>query len=367
MHSPTSPRRSALLVVAALPFFGTCQLSALTFNFTNGGGVPTDYMAAAVAAGNLWSGYFNDPITINVQINYSSTLGSAVADSSVSSLNIAYNTVRTSLINDAVTPDDLSSSGALQTGSSAIFLINRATIGGLRMDTGAAGTTADQNNVELRVPNAVQKALGLLSGSNAALDGQIDLNSGRTYDTDRSDGIAALSYDLIGVIAHELGHVLGFQSTAELLSVAGLSTPESTAKPQVADLFRFSQESVGIVGTFTGSGAAPGVFDIAADDRAKYFSVDGGTTSVAQFARGSSSVLSGFGNGQQANHWINSATPIGLMDPTIGLGELISFTSTDLRFFDVIGFNPVPETGTWAAGLTLVLGAGLLRWRKHAA
>jgi hypothetical protein len=367
MHSSSSTRRFAVLLAAALPFVGKPTLSALTFNFTNGGSVPADYMAAAVAAGNLWSGYFTDPITINVQINYSSTLESAVANSSVSSLNIGYASVRTSLRNDAITPDDISSSSALQNGSSAIFLINRATVGGLRMDTGTAGTAADQNNVELRVPNAVQKAIGLLAGSNGALDGQIDLNSTRSYDADRSDGIATLSYDLIGVIAHELGHVLGFQSTAELLSVAGIATQESAAKPQVADLFRFSQESAGVVGTFSVSGAATGVFDISADTRPKYFSVNGGTSSVAEFARGSSTTISGFGNGQQANHWLNSATPIGLMDPTIGLGELLSFTSTDLRFFDVIGFNPVPEGRGWAAGCMLLLGAGLLRWRKHAA
>jgi len=317
-------------------------------------------MAAAVAAGNLWSGYFTDPITINVQINYSDL--AAVADSSISSSNIAYGTVRDRLRIDAITPDDISSSSVLRNGSSAIFLINR-TDGILRMDTGTAGTTADQNNVELIVPNAVQKALGLLAGSNGALDGRIDLDTDRNYDTDRSDGIATLSYDLVGIIAHELGHVLGFQSTAEMISTTGGSISESSAKPQVGDLFRFSQESTGAAGSYDGAGT--GVFDIAADNRAKFFSVDGGITSVAQFARGSSSPT--FGNGQQANHWLNSATPIGIMDPTIGLGELLSFTSTDLRFFDVIGFNPVPEGRSWAAGCLLLLSAGLLRWRKHAA
>ena len=53
------------------------------------------------------------------------------------------------------------------------------------------------------------KALGLVSGTDAGLDGTIELNPGLSYDADRSDGISASSYDLIGVIAHELGHVLG--------------------------------------------------------------------------------------------------------------------------------------------------------------
>jgi hypothetical protein len=364
MHASSPTRPSAILLAAGLALAGSSRSSALTFNFTNGGGVPIDYMAAAVAAGNLWSGYFTDPITINVTITYGTNPGSAVADSSVASGDFGYAIVRQALISDAISADDISSASNLQDASSAAFLINRTVNGGglLRMDAGNAGSSLDDNNKEVVVPRAVQKALGLDLEPLTGQDGTINLYTGTNYDADRSNGIDINGYDLIGVLAHELGHILGFQSAAELLSLTGAVVGEGSVKPRIGDLFRFSQESTGAAGSFTGAGT--GVFDIAADNRAKFFSVDGGDTSVAQFARGSSSPT--FGNGQQANHWLNNPTPIGLMDPTIGLGELLSFTTTDLRFFDVIGFNPVPETRSWAAGFLMLVGAGLLRWRKHA-
>jgi hypothetical protein len=367
MHSFASTCRIAVLLAAAIPFVGKPTLSALTFNFTNGGSVPADYMTAAVAAGNLWSGFFTDPITINVTITYGAPTSTAVADSTAASGNFGYAIVRQALLSDAISADDLSSAANLQNASSADFLINRTSNGAgiLRMDLGNAGSSLDDNNKEVVVPRAVQKALGLDLEPLTGQDGTISLFTGRNYDTDRSNGIDVTGYDLIGVLAHELGHILGFQSAAELLSVSGAFITEASVKPRIGDLFRFSAESTGASGSFTGAGT--GIFDISADTRPKYFSVNGGTSSVAEFARGSSSTISGFGNGQQANHWLNSATPIGLMDPTIGLGELLSFTSTDLRFFDVIGFNPVPEGRGWAAGCMLLLGAGLLRWRKHAA
>lgn len=128
--------------------------------------------------------------------------------------------------------------------------------------------------------------------------------------------------------------------------------------PYLADLFRFSTRSVT---------ASAGAFDTAADTTAKYFSVDGGTTPLANFALGSSSTVSGFGNGQQANHWLDIALQpkIGIMDGIIGTGQLLEITPVDTRFFDVIGFDAVPETGTWAAGVALVAGALWSRRRSH--
>lgn len=349
MRTPTSPRHLATALAITLIALPPGVTHAVTFNFTNGGGVPTEIMDAAILAGDLWSAHFTDNITLNITINYSD-LGTSPGNSSIFSANYPYADVRTGLLNDAVTASDLSSSSALQAGPSTIFLINRTTTGALRMDTGTAGTFADTNNVEVIVPRAVEKALGLIDENASGTDGTVTLNSNLSYDGDRSDGIDGASYDLIGVIAHELGHVLGFQSVAETISSLGNITAEGNAKPRIGDLFRFSTESTDENGTFGLDGADIGVFDISADNRAKYFSVDGGLTPVTEFARGSSSVGSGFGNGQQANHWLNNTTPVGIMDPTIGLGEELVITAIDIQFFDVIGFNPVPEPAGWAAG-----------------
>lgn len=361
-----STRRAWPLAVA-LSVVAT-PASALTFNFVNSGSspVPANFMTAAVAAGNLWSGYFNDPIQLNITLSYgASDAGASVAGSG----GVAYSTVRQALINDVVSPADLSATSFLQASAPVQFLINRTTTGPLRMDTGTSGNANDDNNNFIVVHRALAKALGLVAGNDIGSDGTVLLSSspGVTYDIDRSDGIEISSYDLIGVIAHEIGHIMGFQTIAEQVSTAGGFTQESGNTPRLADLFRFSSESTNPAGPFAASGAGPGVFDISADTRSKYFSIDGGTTAVAEFARGTSSTASGFGNGQQANHWLNSLTPIGIMDPTIGLGELLSFTPADQQFFDVIGYNPVPEAGTWASGIALAGGFWILRRRSRRA
>ena len=88
------------------------------------------------------------------------------------------------------------------------------------------------------------------------------------------------------------------------------------------DLFRFSSRSIG-------AGGGIGVNDWTDDNIDKYFSVDGGSTSVATFS---------VGTVYEASHWKNDLG-LGLMDPTAGVGELLAISNNDLRAFDVIGYN----------------------------
>jgi len=321
------------------------SLQGLEFNFTPSGVVPSEVMAAAVEAGNLWKGYFNDPITINIAIAYDSTSG--VANTVPNLALFSYSSVTARLGTDARSTDDFSVVANLQPGSSAQFMVNRGFLvpePSLRVDTGTTG-----NNAEVMVLNANAKALGLIAGDLTGIDATITLNSSFSYDYDRSNGIGLTQYDAVGIFAHEIGHAMGMYSRAELISTAGANTPDSSFYPAVADLLRFSAESIGSAGGYAGAG--PGVFDVSADDRVKYFSVDGGATLITEFARGSN--LS-FGDGQQANHWRFSLIPAGIMDPTVAEGELLVISPIDVRFFDAIGFDPIPEAGTWAAGLTAV-------------
>lgn len=348
----------------ALAAFGTSSVHGLNFNFISIGVVPPSLLSAAVAAGDLWSGYFNDPVTINIELAYGTPSGGGIANTTASVAAFSYSTVVTHLSNDRLTVDDFSAVANLQSGSSARFLINRTGVAepSLRMDTGTAGNSNDQNNTNVRVHHATAKALGLRGANDIAPDATITLSNSITYDLDRSNGIAGGQYDAVGIIAHEIGHALGMFSTAESVSVLGgvpgFGESSVIMQPTVADLLRFSAQSIDPLGTFGGAGATPGVFDISADSRTKYFSVDGGLTPVAEFAQGSGA---GFGDGQQANHWKFAVTPIGIMDPTIAPGELLNFSTADFRFFDAIGFNPVPEAGTWAAGVA----ASLALWGRR--
>ncbi|MCL4401134.1 MAG: PEP-CTERM sorting domain-containing protein, partial [Acidobacteria bacterium] len=113
------------------------------------------------------------------------------------------------------------------------------------------------------------------------------------------------------------------------------------------DLFRFSALSVA-------QGA--GVIDWTADSRDKYFSVDGGLTSIAAFSTGIH-----YGDGRQASPWKDNMG-LGIMDPTAAPGELLSISSNDTRMFDVIGWNrATPEPATF---LLCGIGVAFLLLRR---
>ena len=86
-----------------------------------------------------------------------------------------------------------------------------------------------------------------------------------------------------------------------------------------------------------------------ADNRDKFFSVDGGTNAIALFANGI--VL---GDGRQASHWKDDLG-IGIMDPSVAFGERLDISQTDLRAFDVMGYTVVPEPE-----IVTLLGLGLI-------
>jgi hypothetical protein len=125
------------------------------------------------------------------------------------------------------------------------------------------------------------------------------------------------------------------------------------------DLTRHSPDSVAL-------GAD---IDWTADNRAKFYSIDGGLTAggglvggMDHFSRGSVN-----GDGQQASHWRDNLD-LGIMDPTaVGAGNLNVVTALDLQAFDIIGYNlivaGVPEPSSLVV-LGGAFGALLLRRRR---
>lgn len=275
---------------------------ALTFNLTQiqGDTLTVGESSAFQTAAAAWSSIFADPITVNVNIGFRD-LGTSGAGGTILG---------------ATSPDFVTPS------SYAAFEARYIADGTSAADAQAAANlpaTVPGGTVELT--SAEARALGFTTPTGGN-DGSIEFtsNSGVQF----ADTRAALNnsnYDLIGIAEHEIAHLLGFDSALDL------GSPIKT----VLDLFRYN---------------APATPSFQAGQSA-YFSLDGGTTSLATFSVG--------GSGQyQASHWLQGMG--GLMDPAVTAGHEQNITPLDVTALDVLGYNvAVAEPASM-----LLLASGLL-------
>jgi hypothetical protein len=140
------------------------------------------------------------------------------------------------------------------------------------------------------VSYAQAKAWGLVAANNAGTDGFIGFNKTAPWDFNPSDGISPGFYDFAGVALHEITETFG------------RIIPNFPAV-DLLDLFSYG---------------SPGHF---------YFSIDGGKTSLNTFATSGDP-------GDWAPH-----RPPDAFDTSGTPGQVASFTSTDFREMDVLGFN----------------------------
>lgn len=346
-------------IVACLSTLVVLLISASTasaefvFNITNQGAASAQMMAGVAEAAAIWSSLLADPITVNVRINAAALPAGQIGGTNAFFDPYTYANVRTALVNDILSSDDLTSTTNLQSGPAFSMLINRtannpsgvvSAVPYFDTGLGGAGQAGPENNTTVRITSANAKALGLYPANAVGLDGTITFTTLQAFDFDRGNGIAAGQVDFVGVAMHELGHLLGFHSGVETLEGNGAAPGVNDNQLRFVtplDLFRFSTRSTGI-------GGGLGVIDWTADNTEKYFSIDGGATPLTLFANGAI-----YGDGHSPAHWKNNLN-LGLMDPTIAPGELVAISSNDLRAMDVIGFDlAVPEPAT---GGTLLLG-----------
>jgi hypothetical protein len=347
---------------AVLLAFDISLVSAqLTFSITNQGGATPQMVAAFTDAAALWSARLNDPIAINVRIDATVLPGGVTGFTTDFFDPYSYANVRSAYVADRRSLDDLSSVASLQAGPAFSMLINRTANnpngvvnGTPYFDTGLGGPgqSGPENNTTIRIASANAKALGLFPGNATGLDGTITFSSQISFDYDRNDGITAGQIDFVGLAAHELGHLLGFRSGIGDLgsngSAPGLNDNQLTFVTAL-DLFRFSTRSIS-------AGGGVGIIDWTADNTAKYFSVDGGATQIATFSNGAK-----FGDGFEAHHWKNNLG-LGIMNPTVHAGELLTISDTDLRAFDALGYDVNLPGDFNASGTTDA--ADYVAWRK---
>ncbi len=178
------------------------------------------------------------------------------------------------------------------------------------------------------------------------------------FDYDPTDGIMPGTVDFVGVVAHEIGHALGFVSEVDDIDRA-LTDPALPRNVQLRPLDLFRLEPGRGAVDFTNSARA---LDPALDQ----VFYDGGEFDpfglvLPRLRKGDIPMSTGANNGDggQASHWKDDLDPeitftIGLMDPTVPErgGNFIS--PWDRIAFDLIGWDIVGGgiAGDWQ-GLTL--------------
>jgi len=339
--------------------------SAVTFNFTFVAGTSAQAQAAFNAAAARWSSVLTDNVTLDMTVGTAALGAGILASTGSRSVDFSYSNFYTALGNDRTSANDNTAFGSLGGGSSVSMLINRTSDN----PNGSGSATpyidsAGANNSTMHITTANAKALGLATGSGTVgscvttCDASIVFSNTFAFDFDPTNGITAGQYDFVGIATHEIGHALGFISGVDVLDINSPPVNGPFLANQFTflnslDLFRYSALS-----------KASGVIDFTADTRAKYFSIDGGTTIGPGFSTGRN-----FGDGQQASHWKDSLG-LGIMDPTAATGELLAISANDLTAFDVIGWNlanvtaPIPEPSTYALFALGLAGLAARRYKN---
>jgi len=324
----------ALSALAAL----NSSRADLMFNIVPETGTPQYVVDAFNLAAARWSAVLANPITVNIDLGWSSLGSGVLGQTTPTFVQQNYAAVTAALNASASSADDQSAYAHLQSGSTYSRLINHTTDN----PNGAnSGTPYVNSLTPVTITRANARALGLV-GASSSSDARIQFNSNAAFDFNPADGTTSSQFDFVTVAAHELGHALGFVSVVNQIEQQGGAAGQLPSS--ILDLFRFSAESVA---------AGQGFGDATADGRDKYFSVDGGISAAGPFANGAI-----YGSGYQADHW-REWSFTGLMDAQSFLGLQRRIGPHDLQGFDVLGYT-IPEPGT---GALLILGM-LLRWHR---
>ena len=321
-----------------------------TFNFTFQPGVSSEQIVGFEMAGRVWSQYVQDDAVFNIHVMATDDLPSSVVGGSLPifvTTDVA--TVQEALNKDVTSADDAIAIANLNTTSDA---------------NGVAQYSAVVNNrqyqsSELSITRANAKALGWKdSATPDAIDGYVVFNnlSGSNfswdYDFSRASKSSSQQLDFLGMALHELGHVMGFTSSVDLID-ADTSANQSRLSP--FDFFRFGDRTTPATQPDLSQTSLLDLFrysepsaDLSAQEltlgESVYFSIDGGKTSIAPLSTGLAEGPNGV-KSYQASHWAPQT-------PTANTSLISQFPSV----FDFLA-NPLTSTVSLATGILSIPGA----------
>jgi hypothetical protein len=308
--------------------------------------------AALIRAAQVWEALIQNPITVVMDVDYgptrfgrpfaANTLGSAIGQPLGTATFYAAlrNALRQQAGND---PQRAALYDALPTGQ-------------LPTDVGMYAAA--------KAPSIQLRALGLIppvahpdaEQENFGDPPNAGFNSDVPYDFDPSNGIDPDKFDFEATVIHEIGHTLGFSSSAGYKALV----PDSTfgAWPTVWDFFRFrpgvTTTTFGTAQRILSSGGSQ-VFFGGAPELAVSTGRPDGTG----------------GDGHQASHWKErhlNGQYIGIMDPNGAPGDRDVLTENDLRALSMLGYQIRSNTQQQTEELSTDDGSaetGAHRWLAH--
>jgi hypothetical protein len=307
----------ALCVIVLIS--GSLQASGLTFNITYTAAVQADPNFASIQnaidyVSNEYSALYSNPITLNYLVDEGSgSLGESVFSNAY--WRGSYADLRAALVADATSADDATATGVANLPLAAPY---------------APAEGFDQTD-DWYATSSEAKALGLLAGDNAALDGTFTFSDVDSYTYDPNDRAVAGEYDFIGVAEHEFAELMG--------RTQGQNTYD------ILDSMRFT---------------SPGVRNVSlSGESGVYFSFDNGNTDLA-----------GYNSGAGDQQDFNGAVATDPYNASTGTDQAHALNAVDISEMDVIGYtlastdaSSAPEPSTFLLALPL-LGFGLLRLKR---
>jgi hypothetical protein len=367
----------SLSVTAAANTIISLPAKALTFNFIAAEGTSTELVNSFNLAGNRWSSVIKDDITVNISVGQE-----RIADGSLGYANPTAGKVNLTNFLSQLGRDATSNNDAIAV-SNRNNVISRL-INNTADSNGAAHLDDSVGDIWLTSANA--KALGILGGDRATIDSEFIINSDLAWDYDGDSQVDKDKYDLVTTITHELGHALGIVSGVDILDYNNTEnfnlspalgaqrdyarwfrlspalgaqrdyarwfrlSPALGAQRDYARWFRLEGEEETVVNTdtsvitdadlnfvssfdlfrYSATSTSLEAIDTTLSTEAKYFSIDGGISSLVALANGESI------DGTQASH---TMTGDSIMSPILDKGIAKTIADFDLTMLDVMGWD----------------------------